>query len=80
MLELIALQNAMPKGSNGEMNKNASMIALVMIIVWIAIWVWALVRAVKCGKGQTKVMHVFFASTSPVLYLLFSYFSKGFCS
>lgn len=89
MLELLAVKNSMWDNNmskddwdklSDEEKRNRTISMTVSLLIYLAIWIWALMRAVRCGKGQTKVMHVFFASVSPVIYLLFSYFSKDFCT
>lgn len=60
--------------------KRARTASLVAVLVYIAIWIWALFRAVNCGKRQMKVVHVFFAAVCPIVYLAFSYFSEDFCT
>ena len=80
MLEMIFAQNAAsPMMATNPTDPKMGKFVLVFLIIYLAIWIWALTRAVKC-RPATKVMHVFFASVSPTLYLLFSYFSKGFCN
>jgi hypothetical protein len=86
MLELAASSSIFSGNSKSwdtmtdDERRRAQMYIGIILVVYILIWIFALFRAVRCGKGQTKVMHVFFASVSPVLYLGFSFFSKDFCS
>lgn len=83
MLELVLIKNVIPNGDNLQLEDKEKMkkASTGAMIVYLAIFIWALAKAVSCGKKTgNKVTHVLFASISPVLYLLFAYFSKGFCN
>lgn len=81
MLDYILMKSIVPMGQmTPAQQKRARMASLVAVLVYAAIWVWALFRAVNCGKRQMKVVHVFFAAVCPIVYLAFSYFSDDFCT
>ena len=54
----------------------------VIIIIEVALWVWAIARALQCSKQDpdSRALHLMFAVVSPVLYLIFSYTVEGFCA
>src|SRR5690606_39094286 len=49
-----------------------------MIILYIIIWIFAIYKALQCTNNM-KVVHLFFATTNPLLYLIFSFTVKDFC-
>lgn len=51
---------------------------MIAVIIYLLFWIWAMSRALACKKN--KVTHTMFASISPVLYLVLSYFAKDFCN
>jgi hypothetical protein len=84
MLELLAMNAA----ANGDASKKTpaqrrrdAMAMLVAFVIWLLLWVWALVRALHCSSAtpDSRAMHLFFATGSPLLYLIFSYTVSGFC-
>jgi uncharacterized RDD family membrane protein YckC len=84
MLELYAVKattNSDDKHKTDEEKRRDAMVMLVAVMIWILLWVWALVRALECSSAtpDSRVMHLFFATSSPLLYLVFSYTVQGFC-
>jgi len=65
---------------NKKMNMQAG-VSLGAIVLALIFLVWAIVRALKCTKNKKELrgLHVFFAVTDPVMYLVFSYFLSGMC-
>jgi len=85
MLELLAL-NAAKNGDNKkpktEAEKRAEAIATaIVVVIWLAFWIWAIFRALKCSSAtpDSRALHLFFATASPVLYIIFSFSVSGFC-
>lgn len=65
-----------------DMMKNAKNATLMASLIYILIFALALYRAIECSRNQpdSRAIHLFFATVSPVMYVLFSYFVSGFCS
>ena len=85
MIEAFAL-NSLMSGKNSDSDsvsdkqkKNLGVL-LMVVLIWLILWVWALVRAIHCSSKtpDSRAIHLFFATGSPVLYLLFSYTVSGF--
>lgn len=91
MIELFALNSAM-KPVNPAMKNltpaqakkhqyEATLKLVVMLVVWVLFWVWAIMRALRCSSSSpdSRAVHFLFATTSPLLYILLSYAVPGFC-
>lgn len=82
-VELYALNAAVKnsKGDNDDLTPVQVAATTVLLIIIMVLWVLAIIRALKCSKKtpDSRALHLLFASTSPVLYLIFSYFVSGFC-
>ncbi len=88
MLELHTLMSAARAGTtNGdgkltpEQQRNLNIALVVIIIIELALFIWAIYRALKCSQASpdSRAIHLLFATVSPVLYLVFSYAVEGFC-
>jgi len=92
MIELILFNNVYVKSQDPnqptlspeqkeDMIRNVRNASLMASLIYILIFVLALYRAMECSKKEpdSRAIHLFFASVSPVLYILFSYFVPGFC-
>lgn len=89
MLELnSALSLAKATASDGdkqltpEQQRRLNIATAVIIIIEVALWIWAIARALQCSKQDpdSRALHLMFAVVSPVLYLIFSYTVEGFCA
>lgn len=58
-----------------EQERNYAIVLSVVIVLEIALWIWAIVRAVHCSQAtpDSRAVHLLFATMSPFLYLVFSY-------
>jgi len=56
--------------------RNASLMAMLL---YVLIFVLALYRAMACSSNtpDSRALHLLFATVSPVMYILFSYFVPG---
>ena len=54
-------------------------VSTAVVILFLALFIWALIRAYKCSNRDNSVTHFLFATMSPTTYLLLSYFVPGFC-
>lgn len=85
MLELLAL-NAAKNGDNKpktpDEKKTEAVKTVVSLVIWLVIWVWAVMRALKCSSAtpDSRALHLFFATYTPTLYIIFSYAVSGFCN
>jgi len=85
MLELYAM-NAINGNKNwadmtaDERREHVASMSIGITILLI-VWIWAIVRALRCSNKtpDSRAVHLFFATVSPILYLIFSYFVGGFC-
>lgn len=50
----------------------------IMVILYIIIWIFAIYRALQC-RNNMRIVHLFFATMNPILYLVFSFTLKDFC-
>lgn len=88
MLELVSLSPILgpggiqPKPSDATTKTTLSKTAMVVLVIYLALFVGAIVRAFKCTQHGTPArgVHVMLAIMSPTLYLLTSYISSGFCA
>ena len=55
---------------------------IVSMLIFLALIVWAWVRAIKCSSKSpdSRAVHLLFATVDPILYLVFSYFIEGMCN
>ena len=92
MLELYTLTNLANKNSkkngNGDDNdltpeeqRNLNTAIGIIVLIELILWIWAITRALKCSTSNpdSRVVHLMFASFSPLLYLLFSFSVDGMC-
>lgn len=91
MLELYTLTNLANQNSKKncdddddltpEEKKNVNMAITVIVIIELILWIWAVNRAIKCSSSNpdSRVVHLMFATFSPLLYLLFSFSVDGMC-
>jgi hypothetical protein len=58
--------------------RNASVMAS---FIYIFVFVLALYKAMECSSNtpDSRAIHLFFATVSPVMYIIFAYFVPGFC-
>lgn len=80
MIELFTLKSSTDNGRKWddlteEEQKRAMVINSIVVLIYIIIFVWALMRA---SKQKNKPLHLMFALISPAFYLVFSYFVDGF--
>jgi hypothetical protein len=84
MLTYTLTNNATNNGGRtwNELNTGEQVTTIVVLLLVIALIVWAWMRAVKCSakSPDSRAIHLLFASTDPVLYLIFSYFIDGMCN
>ena len=66
--------------SDHKMSEKLFHVSLVVLAVILLLFVWALVRAYKCSNKNNRVTHMFFATVTPMTYLLLSYVVPGFCN
>ncbi len=91
MLELFVLKYAKSKDNNpgatltwrkapGKKRQLAISYTIVMVL-YILFWFWALLRAFKCSSAtpDSRAVHFLFATVSPLLYIILSYWVDGFC-
>ncbi len=83
MLELFALNSV--KGSNDDPDSpstGSTVVAILVILIWFAIFFWAVTRALQCSKKDpdSRAIHFLFCLTSPSLYLVCSYAVPDFCN
>jgi hypothetical protein len=64
-----------------EEKKNVNIAITVIVIIELILWIWAITRALKCSTSNpdSRVVHLMFATFSPLLYLLFSFSVDGMC-
>tara|TARA_Y100000385_G_C13107286_1_gene648964 strand:+ start:3113 stop:3430 length:318 start_codon:yes stop_codon:yes gene_type:complete len=65
-----------------EQQRRLNIAMTVIVIIEVALWIWAIARALQCSKQDpdSRALHLMFAVVSPVLYLIFSYTVEGFCT
>jgi protein-S-isoprenylcysteine O-methyltransferase Ste14 len=84
MLTYTLSNNATNNGGRtwNELSTGEQVTTIVVIILIIALIVWAWMRALKCSakSPDSRAIHLLFASTDPILYLIFSYFIDGMCN
>ena len=84
MLTYTLSNNATNNGGRtwNELSTGEQVTTIVVIILVIALIVWAWMRALKCSakSPDSRAIHLLFASTDPILYLIFSYFIDGMCN
>lgn len=53
----------------------------ILFMIWIGLWIWAVTRAINCSIAtpDSRTMHLFFAVSSPIFYIIFSYTVSGMC-
>jgi len=82
MIEYYALNTLRNSALNSQTpdQKRMSTIAIVIaIIIIVLLYIWAFSRAMKCSSANpdSRAIHFAFASFSPILYIIFSYFIPG---
>lgn len=84
MLTYTLSNNATNNGGRtwNELSTGEQVTTIVILILVIALIVWAWMRALKCSakSPDSRAIHLLFASTDPILYLIFSYFIDGMCN
>jgi len=76
MLELFTLNNSL-KGTNDDDdndddNKIPPALVVVIAVLYIVIFVGAILRAIHCSTPENRASHLVLAVISPLLYLLLS--------
>jgi hypothetical protein len=63
-----------------DMVKQLKMATFMAVLLYVLIFVLAIYRAMVCSSNNpdSRAIHLFFASVSPVLYILISYLVPGF--
>lgn len=84
MLELYAMKSATNgdgKHKTPQEKRRDEVVFMVGFMIWMLLWVWALVRALRCSSAtpDSRALHLLFATCSPVMYLILSYTVSGFC-
>lgn len=84
MLTYTLSNNATNNGGRtwNELSTGEQVTTIVVMVLVIALIVWAWMRALKCSakSPDSRAIHLLFASTDPILYLIFSYFIDGMCN
>ena len=91
MIELILFNNVYVKSNDpntptlspeqkDEMMRNLRSATLMASVIYFLIFFLALYRAMACSSKtpDSRALHLFFATVSPVLYIVFSYVVPGF--
>ena len=64
--------------------KRRRALILTVILIELILWIWAILRALKCSSvtdPASRTVHLLFATLTPTLYLLFSFFPVfGLCT
>ena len=65
-----------------EQQQRLNIAFTIIMIIELILWVWAIIRAVHCSNHtpESRAIHLLFAITSPLFYLIFSYTVPGFCA
>lgn len=81
MLELFALNSSVKGTSDGDSSTPSTVALVFAVLLWIALLVWAISRALKCSKANpdSRALHFLFCLSSPSLYLVCSYAVPDFC-
>jgi uncharacterized membrane protein len=83
MIELFAMKNSISNGDKPtkEEKRVQDIIMTIGVFLYMIFWVWAIIRALKCSNRNpdSRAIHIMFASVSPVLYIICSYYVDGFC-
>ena len=84
MLTYTLTNNATNNGGRtwNELNTGEQVTTIVVLLLVIALIVWAWMRALKCStkSPDSRAIHLLFATVDPILYLIFSYFIDGMCN
>ena len=89
MLELNSVLSMAKSAANGngkkltpDQQRGLNIAITVIIIIEVALWIWAIARALQCSKQDpdSRALHLMFAVVSPLLYLIFSYTVEGLCT
>lgn len=82
MIELFVLNAAKNNDNKTDDEKKANNIAVaVTVLVYLIFWIWAIFRALRCSSTtpDSRALHLLFAVSSPLLYIIFSYTVTGLC-
>ena len=84
MLTYTLTNNATNNGGRSwnELSTGEQISVIIIMILVIALIVWAWMRALKCStkSPDSRAIHLLFATVDPILYLIFSYFIDGMCN
>jgi predicted transglutaminase-like protease len=84
MLTFTLTNNATNNGGRSwnELSTGEQVSVIIIMILVIALIVWAWMRALKCStkSPDSRAIHLLFATVDPILYLIFSYFIDGMCN
>jgi len=84
MLTYTLTNNATNNGGRSwnELSTGEQVSVIIIMILVIALIVWAWMRALKCStkSPDSRAIHLLFATVDPILYLIFSYFIDGMCN
>lgn len=91
MIELILFNNVYVKSNDPnsptlspeqkeQIMQNVRSATLMATLIYFLIFLLALYRAMACSSNNpdSRALHLFFATVSPVLYIVFSYLVPGF--
>jgi hypothetical protein len=91
MIELILFNNVYVKSHDPnsptlspeqkeDIMRNVRSATMMATLIYLLIFVLALYRAMACSSNtpDSRALHLFFASVSPVMYIVFSYLVPGF--
>lgn len=82
MLELLALNSAKGSSDSDSDSSNSAVVTLAALLIWLTLFIWAIIRARKCSKKDpdSRAIHFLFCLTSPSLYIICSYAVPDFCA